>query len=205
MTQKDSSNTDFNPKHRIVGAIIVVSLAVIFVPMILNENAPLSEPMQLAEIPKRIDKDTPAESRVVIMPVAPSADASAALQAGPTATPSAVSTAGPGAAREAAISSAPQTKTASAKTRKARHATPAEAHKAWVVQVGTFANLRNATRLRDKLKGRGYSVNEENISLQGNQAVRLRVGPFSDRPAALKARTEIHKDIGVRGVVLAQQ
>lgn len=205
MTQKDGGNTDFNPKHRIVGAIIVVSLAVIFVPMILNEHAPLSGLKQVAEIPERIAKVTAAKSRVVIMPVAGNADDSGASRANPAVAPSTVSKAKPGAERPAPSNPASKTKTASAKARAAPEKTPVEAHKAWVVQVGTFANLRNAARLRDKLKSQGYSVNQENISLQGNQAVRLRVGPFSDRPAALKARTDIQKDMGVRGVVVAQQ
>lgn len=201
MTQKDGGNSEFNPKHRIVGAIIVVSLAVIFVPMILNERAPFSESKQAAKIPERSAKAPRTESRVVIMPVAGSTDD----RGGTRATSNAVSAVEPSAARPAPADSTPKTETARAQTRAAPDKAPNEAHAAWVVQVGTFANLRNATRLRDKLKSQGYSVSEESISLQGNQALRLRVGPFSDRPAALKARTDIQKDMGVRGVVLAQQ
>jgi DedD protein len=53
------------------------------------------------------------------------------------------------------------------------------------------------------LKTSGYSVGEEKITLEGNKAVRLRVGPFQNKTAALKARADIQNDLGVQGVVLA--
>jgi DedD protein len=71
------------------------------------------------------------------------------------------------------------------------------------VQVGTFSNTANATRLEKMLRAQGQPVLSERVSLGGNNAVRLRVGPFRDRAAALKARERINKDVGVKGVVLA--
>jgi len=53
------------------------------------------------------------------------------------------------------------------------------------------------------LRAQGQPVLSERVSLGGNNAVRLRVGPLRDRAAALKARERINKDVGVKGVVLA--
>ena len=72
-----------------------------------------------------------------------------------------------------------------------------------MVQVGTFANAANANRLEQKLRAEGQPVRAEQIKIDTGKAVRLRVGPFDDRAAALKAQERIQKDVGVKGVVLA--
>ena len=64
---QDDERPQFNPKHRIAGAIILVSLAVIFVPMVLDESKPPAENPTLAQIPAR---DAPAsETKIVVTPV----------------------------------------------------------------------------------------------------------------------------------------
>src|SRR5689334_8612486 len=62
---KDDERPQFNPKHRIAGAVILVSLAVIFVPMLLDETAPPAENQTVTEIPAR----DAAETKVVVSPV----------------------------------------------------------------------------------------------------------------------------------------
>jgi DedD protein len=71
----------------------------------------------------------------------------------------------------------------------------------WMVQVGTFTNLQNATRLRDRLKGLGLSVHTDSVTVGGKKAMRLRVGPYADRAKADKAQAQIRKETGVAGVV----
>jgi len=67
-----------------------------------------------------------------------------------------------------------------------------------------FNNADNAARLEEKLKAQGHNVSADNITLDGGaKAVRLRVGPFHDRPLALKAQARIQQEVGVQGVVLA--
>ncbi len=70
-----------------------------------------------------------------------------------------------------------------------------------MVQVGTFTNTQNATRLRDKLKSLGHSVHTDSVTVSGKKAMRLRVGPFADRAKADKAQAQIRKETGVAGVV----
>src|SRR6266566_6301690 len=65
---KDDERPQFNPKHRIAGAVILVSLAVIFVPMLFEESKPSKENPVLTEIPAR---DAPvSETKVVVTPIA---------------------------------------------------------------------------------------------------------------------------------------
>ncbi len=225
---KDDERPQFNPKHRIAGAIILVSLAVIFVPMLLEDSSPSKETQVLTDIPNR---DAPAsETKVVVTPVpAPGATAPAspktqtaaaepvAEQLGSTEKP--VSATAPIAKTETTKTETPKNEAKSSSMAavstndsNAAKARPVTARsndvadkngKGWVVQVGTFTNTENADRLREKLKSHGYAVNAEIISVQGNKAVRLRVGPFHDKPAASKAQAQLQKDFSIQGMVLA--
>lgn len=208
MADKEDSARNFNPRHRIVGAIILIAAAVIFVPLLLDERAPPAEPKAVSEIAPR---PTPSEgeTRVVVSSV-PTETAGKT-----TVAPSAPAADAPPAAASPAAESAPgktkippatveKTKASSASPAKAASGKPADKPaKGWVVQVGTFANPDNAERLRERLKRHGHAAAAENVTLEGSKAVRLRVGPFHDRPAAVKAQAQIRKEIGINGVVLA--
>lgn len=195
MTNRDGS-PDFDPKHRIIGAIVVVALAVIFVPMILGEReAPLPEAVS---VPPEASQAAGEANKVAVTRVPPPAPARAAEPATSQAAAGTPATAAP----EAATAERKATATAKASSSTESKASAA-ASSGWVVQVGTFSNATNASRLEQKLRAEGQPVRAERVSLQSGKAVRLRVGPFRDRAAALKAQERIQKDVGVKGVVLA--
>jgi len=213
---------EFNPRHRIAGAIILVSLAVIFVPMLLDDSTPPKSIPALAEIPARDPAEPEAkagETKVIVVP-APAPDKTVAIAADPIPDKPAVDSAadsGGSEAKSAAKKSAAAAKLPAAAVRPvdksgdaAGKAEPKIDHKpdhkldgGWVVQVGTFSNNENAERLRDKLKSHGFAVNAESVTVHGGQAMRLRVGPFHDKSAATKAQLRLQKEINVQGVVLA--
>jgi DedD protein len=209
---KDDERPQFNPKHRIAGAIILVSLAVIFVPMLLDESGSTAENQTLTKIPER----DAAETKVVIAPVAPplpELDKTPNVEpAAPAAAPEKPAVVAksepiapepkPASTHTAAVEKKADT-TAKAKPVVAKPGDVDKISKGWVVQVGTFANADNAGRLRDKLQGQGYAVNSESVTVQGNKAVRLRVGPYRDKAAASKAQAQLQKDLSIQGVVLA--
>jgi DedD protein len=214
---KDDERPQFNPKHRIAGAIILVSLAVIFVPMMLDESTPPAENQSLTQIPPR--DATPTETKVVVTPIAPPGElatrpAAAAEPAPekPTAdtsppAPAPVESAKPDTqSKPTSIAAAEKKPEAAAKPRPvaAKPNDVAEKiSKGWLVQVGTFANSENADRLREKLKGHGFTVNSETVTVQGSKAVRLRVGPYRDKPTATKAQAQLQKELNIQGMVLA--
>ena len=63
------------------------------------------------------------------------------------------------------------------------------------------SNMENAERLREKLKSSGHAVHAENVTLDKNKAVRLRVGPFRDKSQAQKSMAQIQKEVGLQCVV----
>ena len=179
MTMADNNaRPDFNPKHRIVGAIILVALLVIFVPMLLNENEPPPELKGGREMPPRGET---TETRVIVAPVADE-------EAKPKKNFEAVTKT--------------ETPLAPIKENPAKaSATSDKIAQGWVIQVGTFSNTDNANHLRDRLKGHGHTVHMESVTLAGKKALRLRVGPFRDKEQAVKAQAQIRKELHVQGVV----
>jgi DedD protein len=204
MAERDDAHTEFNPKHRIVGAIIIVALVVIFVPMILDQREP---PPDVRTAGEPVARGEIADTRVVVTPVAPeepraagtgaaaSNNAAPAAESAPTPqTPPAAPVEKPAPAKK------PPAAPANGKTAKASPAAE-KITKGWIVQVGTFSNKENAIHLRSKLSSHGHAVHTETVKLAGKTATRLRVGPFRDKGEAEKVQAQIRKETGVQGVV----
>ncbi len=199
MADRDDARPEFDPKHRIVGAIVLVALVVIFVPMILSGREPPPELKGAREAAPRAEV---TETKTVVTPVPveqpqPPESSEAMKVVEVPVEPKPVPESKP---------AAPAEKPAEAKKPDPAPAKPAAAkiEDGWMVQVGTFTNLQNATRLRDKLKSLGLSVHTDTVTVSGKKAMRLRVGPFADRAKADRAQAQIRKETGVAGVVQSQ-
>jgi len=225
MAKKDDQDPRFNPKHRIVGAIIIVSLAVIFVPMILK-NDPDGLRKDKQRLSNIVDKDT----KVYVAQVK-QATAAVAVQAkkGDKKSNTVSSTKKDNKAKDtiktvtrssskdskkpvrqklvasSKDSSHTKTSTAGKKPEKQKSAT---VKKGWLIQVGTFANKDNARRVSKLLKQAGFRVNMTNIEVDRKtstkSAVRIRVGPFAQKGIARKKLAVVNRTVGVEGIVIAQ-
>lgn len=212
MAAQDSGPPKFNPKHRIIGAIILVALAVIFIPMLLDETQPPPDLKGAPEIPER--PATP-ETKVVVKPVMspdakdkekPDVPPAVAPARGPEPEPRTDSggeafqpvAPAPDKADTQAATAQPSKPQKADKTDKVEKAVT----KGWVVQVGVYSNRDNAARVESRLKSHGHTVREEHIKIATGTAVRLRVGPYRDKATAQKARDQIEKDVGEKAAVL---
>ena len=221
MAERKAAEDEFNPRHRIVGAVILVALAVIFLPMLLSDRPPSTPPAGTGAMP------TP-ETRVVVTPTPLPGDkpepakSAADKPAGATrivtvpvdsvpAKPTTGETEKPKTARTVAdiVDEAPAPPPAADKkpadtkiTVEPKPPKPASGDKGkWVVQVGVFSHLDNATRLRDQLRHKGYSVTLDPPIPEKGKTVRVEVGPYKDQAAAKAAATRIQGDVGIKGVV----
>jgi DedD protein len=203
VADKQDTSQDFNPKHRVVGAIILVALAVVLVPLILHNRAPSTPTQPMAEMPA-------PDTRLVVTPMSPvplpeNPSAPTTIKTIPSLVAPATPPAGnnpapvisePGAATESA-EAPPVTKTV---TKPA--ASPAGATgKGWIVQVGAFSNRDNAARLKETLVRHGYAPELDKISLNKGQGVRVRVGPYASEAEARTAESRIQRELGIKGVV----
>lgn len=197
---------DLSLKQRLLGAVVLIALAVIFVPMFLSGPAPqqTSETVNLA-IPPAPDREF--QNRV--LPVDATPDAAKNAQAGatepvtntPLATvetparpaeipqPTEPVTTAPG-----ATAAPPKTETAPAKSDAPKMADNAPGRAAsgrFYVHLGVYAVARNADDLVATLKQGGLPAFTEASEAQGKAASRVRVGPYEDRAAAEAVRLRI--------------
>lgn len=196
-------------KQRLVGAIVLVALAVIFVPMLLQGNKRSGIPMFGSNVPakpavKAGEIDIPlqvpppapeAPATVVEQPVKP-ASATAAKTHQPVPAP-APHTPPPTAAATAAVKAPTKPVTAPAKPA----APPAEA---WAVQVGSFGESRNALKMRDSLRAKGYPAYVERVQVDGGASYRVRVGPMLVRSDADALQGKLAAKLHVHGIVVHQ-
>jgi len=79
-------------------------------------------------------------------------------------------------------------------------AAPADAAKAFVVQLGAFSDQAKAKQQQANLLSSGFKAYTETLKVDHNEVTRVRIGPFTTRSAA---ETELKKlkKIGLDGVV----
>jgi DedD protein len=207
MAERNKPEDDFNPRHRIVGAVILVALAVIFLPMLLSDRPPETAPRAVGDAPL-------PETRVVVAPVPvgkPDAPTIVPDKAGLTPPTTTMAVPVEPVAEKPIVETVPEkpavekpaaTPQAEPKaTRPASTAAKSSATKVWVVQVGVFSHPDNARRLQEKLKQKGYPAILDPSPTEKGKMVRVEAGPYKDSAAAKAAQARIQADLGIKGVV----
>lgn len=191
-------------KQRIVGAIVLVALGIIFIPMILNQDgddSPISgsnipdKPETLQELASQKPPEPPAgpeidshKPRLVDEHTPPVKQTDATLPA-----------------------KKPETKSPKTKSpepaKATRPAVPAKTKpttktRAWVVQVASFAERSKALKLRDRLRKARYSTFVESVSSSKGTRYRVRVGPVVQRKKADALKKKIGKEFKIKDALV---
>ena len=181
-------------RRRLVGAIALVVLAVVVLPIILDQK-PRRGPQELTvQIPSQ--DGGPFKTRVL----PPLQSPPAAAQRSESAPTAGVPQDRPAPA-EPAARPAPAKKE-SASQEKARAKT--KAVEAFVVPLGVFANPDNAKQVRERAATAGIKSYTEQVKVQQGEQTRVRAGPFASRGAAEKARGKL-KSLGMDVGQVAQR
>ena len=72
----------------------------------------------------------------------------------------------------------------------------------WAVQLASFSQEENATKLRDRLRGDGYQAFLSNIKQDGERATRVAVGPLIDQDDAVKLKAELDERYALESVIM---
>jgi len=208
-------------KQRLIGAAVLIALAVIFVPMFLSGSPPSTQTVtENLSIPPAPEREF--QTRVVAAeggkattpaPLAEQAagggdrvatvDASANPRiasevaypqtgATPAATPS-----GPTVATAKPVEAAPP------KPVVERAAPAASTTGRYAVHLGIFANSGNADALVASARKHGLTAYVESADVDGKPATRVRLGPYEDRSTAEAARLKLQKaDAKLKGSVV---
>ena len=176
-------------KQRIVGAIVLVALAVIFIPMLLPGSRDIGFSDRGSPIPPKpaelenlkvleLEKPQPGPTTREIVrtpidersPATPDVEVEAPATENKTPLPE---------------------ETLPAKTTSEAAPPAAITPKAWAVQVGSFTQRDNAMRLRDQLRSKGYKAFVEQITSADKTFYRVRVGPEVSREKAVALQKDL--------------
>lgn len=183
-------------RRRLVGAIALVLLMVIVLPMILKDRA-ASTPAEKITITLPSDQAQTALSETVPSDFDSNIVSAEPVQALPRlideTAPESLPEKGTDAdaaapVKQAVVKEAPAKESASQK---------------FYVQVGVFSDAANVKQLQTKLTDLGYQSKTEKISTDKGQKIRLRTQIFGDRNEAAIALENI-KDAGLTGIVVSQ-
>lgn len=209
-------------KQRLIGAVVVVALAVIFLPMLLQGPVDRGTTDMAMDIPPRPaveqgpgdadqpavggddapPQDEPAETasqlEAVPLPQSDRADAAEDVEPGDAPPPEPDTVPQQDTARDDApedVAEAPRDDT---------EADEGDELASWAVQVGSFSRESNALGLREKLREQGFSAYVDRIERDGQGPVyRLRVGPVVEREEAETLLDELHEDADLDGLVVS--
>jgi DedD protein len=194
-------------KQRLLGAVVLIALAIIFVPMFLSgpRQEPASETVDLRIPPP---PDSELQTRVLpVDPVAPQAvrDSSAPAVAEPGSASAPVAPT-PGEIAEKPAETQPAANepvVADVPAKPPETPTPAPAAKPlppgtaangrYLVHLGVYAKAGNASDLVADLERGGFPAFAEATEIDGKAAQRVRVGPYADKAGAEAARLRIKR------------
>ena len=192
-------------RRRLVGAIALVVLIVVVLPVILDQQPRLVPQALTVQIPAQ--DGGPFKTRVLpplqSPPATPQKSESTqaakdrAIQAEP---------------EPASRSRAPKKESARTADKERAKTQVAEARRAqallndegFVVPLGTFTNPDNAKQVQDRADSAGIKSYTEGVKSQQGEQTRVRAGPFASRDAAERARDRL-KSLGLEVGQVAQR
>ena len=202
-------------KQRLIGAAVLIALAIIFVPMLLSGPAPKQDNATVnLDIPPPPEREfqtrvVPADggqaTPPVPKPVQPAATATPAdadkvttVEAGknprvevdPNAPPKPAPPVKPAETASPKPSDVKPVDTKSPDTKPVADTTPvaAAADGRFLVHLGVYGNAANAEKLVAAAKKQGLPSTSESIEVDGKPGTRVRLGPFANRAGAEAAR-----------------
>lgn len=192
-------------QKRLIGAVIVIAAAVVFIPMLLD--GPGESGVESVDL--GIPEPGPDGMRTEVIPLDPTPPPAPArtesvppnpAPAMPARPPSVAASPDDNSGSAAvAATSAPDPAASATAPRPALPSTAApttSAHQAdvsgrWHVNLGSYANQANAARLVSEMQRAGMPAEAESVTYAGQPARSVRVGPYADRVRAEAARLAI--------------
>jgi len=220
MSQQSSHNEEqpVSIKQRVIGAIVLVSLGVIFIPMLLNSERALDDGMpvfgsNIPDKPASLTKQSkpvnaPVSSAIIIKSQAdfdarvPVDEHTPKLKSDSVASFAKVEKSKPTDAKPKEISKATATKATKIITAKTTPKAKQPA-KAWAIQVGSFSDRNNAFKLRNKLRTNKFTAFVDAVKKSNSYVYRVRVGPEVKRAQAERLQQRIKKELKITGLVVA--
>ena len=207
-------------KQRLIGAAVIIALAVIFIPMLLEgprNDDPVTMKIDIPdkpvyEIPGRLETP-PTPETVIIPPTVRTPDT--AGETTDVAVPEPVQEAAPPKAEpevvekpkvvepETPVAIAPPVSKPEPVVKKPEIKPEVVSKSGFVVQVGSFSQRQNALVLSDKLEASGYPAFVESGKSNSKSIYRVKVGPKATRSGADQLRQKLLDNEKLKGIIVA--
>jgi DedD protein len=219
---KHPTKPDFEPKHRIVGAALLIGFAVLVFSLLLDSEGPGREfsPDAQADSTMPVPQEyvsSEEETRTFVSKITP---IGGATPRGSEATPESpttdkqdppaqkntktVSKANPG---SSAMAPPPKKTVAMSKPATQAVATvsagDASLERGWMVRVGTFTDASNVERVMKDLRDKGFTPSSTPTKTASGAATRVWLGPFAQRVEAARVRSSLEQSTGEPGLITA--
>ena len=180
-------------KQRLVGAVVLVALAVIFIPMLLSGGRDMEMPVFGSNVPERSTEianikhiDIKEMQKTEHHPI------------NPKRIPIAKGLPEPKIVKEKKDKSIVETIAKLTEEDKK----PVAKRNVWAVQVGSFNNRTNALGLKDKLRKKKIHAFVERIMKSNKAVYRVRVGPEISRKKAEALKVKLKKEFKLSGLIV---
>lgn len=181
-------------KQRIIGALVLVVAAVIFLPMLLSgQDETVQVEVDVPPAPVMDDTDIAPPTPPTLPEPAPVPEIPGAPEGQPVAEPE----------QEIALIEPPPSAVTPPVEPSTDPAPVAASEGDWVVQQASFSSQSNAESFRQTLAGQGYNAYVRAAEVAGKQMHRVFVGPLSTREAAAQVRDELQRHHDNKGSVVA--
>ncbi len=197
-------------KQRLVGAAVLVLLAVIFVPMVLDRPSDREVRIEHAPLPPGPDNDFSSRIVPLTEPKTPLLQAAPRSRVAPPIDPpkpvepmeperTVAAAATMPAVKEKPV---PPAEPAAEPGSVARSSKVAQAPAAWAIQLGSFSSAENAVALREKLTKLGYVAFIETAQVEGKEITRVFVGPELAKDRAGELVKKLQAETKLKGMVV---
>lgn len=199
---------DTGLKQRLIGAAVLVALAVIFLPMLVKGPAPDSGVTDVSiKMPKGPDGEFETRELPLVMPGDVPKGGAVGMDSTPIDRPAAASAPSPGAAATDPAQIDPNAPVASTDPNApaAPALPPSVAGGDYAVHFGAYASQKGADTVVALAKAAQLPAYSEAATVNGKSAFRVRIGPYATRAEAESVRLkalEVRSDVPVKVVVL---
>ncbi|MBI3527412.1 MAG: SPOR domain-containing protein [Betaproteobacteria bacterium] len=180
-------------RRRLVGAVALVLLIVVFLPMVLDsEPKPLNQDIAIT-IPPIPKSESNQQKPAPVVSSTPAPPAPPRVAGMPAPAPAVQPDPAPDLPKSEPVrpEAKPVPKPVEKHEIKPVPASHAAGEESFVVQLGAFSNAANAKALQKKLQDNKFKAYTELVKNAGGDRTRVRVGPYPTRDAAEKARDRL--------------
>jgi len=196
-------------KQRMIGAIVLIALGVIFIPILLNGEADDGMPLFGSNIPERHKSITqmkplnlssnipPPQTKMIETIVVDELSPEIVVQKNEDKVSSLEEKVVDSTqSSQISQSSKPAAKEVIQTKKKTLKAT------AWIIQVGSFSSKKNALALQNKLRKKKYHAFVEAVKKKSKVSYRVRIGPEVKKSSAEITMKRLKKEMKINGIVM---